>query len=467
MINRILIRIKVVQMLYSYLLTRSEFKIEEMPVDASRDKKYAYSLYFDLILFILILSGYNIHNDNSKCHLDALSNSKLAKALISNEELRNNSLFKRNIANFDSILPSIYKIIISSSAFKDYSKISSPEIKDDVIFWNIILRTIILKNESFINEARQNSAFTVKGFELGVQMVIDTFNSYSETRTSLKDAQKALSKALNKSYELYFYVFELIVELTQMQTKRLDAAKTKYLPSDEDLNPNTRFIDNQLVKFIESNDDFKNYISSNPISWNDDTLFLKSLLDKILTSDIYANYMSSTYSDCKSDCDFWKNILKTIVFNDEDFLNILEEKSSYWNDDLHIIGTFVIKTIKQFSNSTNANLSLIPQYKNIDDENFGPCLFADTITNFEIYRAYIDKFISEQWDSERLAFMDIIIMSVAISEMLIFPSIPLPVTLNEYIEIANSYSTSKSGQFINGILYSVINYLKSEGKLNK
>ena len=94
-------------------------------------------------------------------------------------------------------------------------------------------------------------------------------------------------------------------------------------------------------------------------------------------------------------------------------------------------------------------------------------MFTETIENFDEYRSYIDKFISKQWDSERLAFMDIVIMTTAIAEMVNFPLIPIPVTLNEYIEIANSYSTSKSGQFINGILFSVINYLKSEGKLNK
>ena len=131
------------------------------------------------------------------------------------------------------------------------------------------------------------------------------------------------------------------------------------------------------------------------------------------------------------------------------------------------MGTFVLKTIKQFANNGEKTL-LLPQYKDEEDKQFGDILFTNAIKDSDIYRQYIDKFVNGgQWDPERLAFMDIIIMTTAIAEMIKFPLIPIPVTLNEYIEIANNYSTAKSGQFINGILYSVINYLKEEGILNK
>ena len=469
MINRILIRIKVVQMLYSYLLTRSEFKIETMPEGATRDKKYAYTLYFDLILFILKLSGYNIgENNRYTSPYSAFNGSKLAKSLVGDINIREIILKgKSNITTYDSIAQQIYSAIIASSAYKDYQKIKSPEIRDDVRFWNTIIQTIIIKNDSFANAARMSDDFTMKGFEMGANMVVDTFTNYSDNRTSLYDAHKSLAKSLDKSYELYFSVFKLMIELTQMQLQRIDAAKTKYLPTPEDLNPNTKFIDNQLIKSIESNPEFENYISKNPISWNDEPLFLKNILDKILKSEIYASYMSTTASSYIADCDFWRNILKNIIFNDDEFIEMLETKSTYWNDDLHIIGTFVIKTIKHFANTFGENTAFMPQFKDEVDAEFGSQLFDETITNFDLYREYIDKFISEQWDSDRLAFMDIVIMTTAIAEMIKFPLIPIPVTLNEYIEIANSYSTPKSGQFINGILYSVINYLKSEGKLNK
>lgn len=470
MINRILIRIKVVQMLYSYLLTRSEFKIETMPEDVSRDKKYAFSLYFDLLILILKLSGYNIGNSTNlkSLNFSTLSNTKFAKSLSKNNEIRLLLLKENNSQSpFNSITQELYDSIINTSAYKDLNKKKNPEIQDEVKFWGVIIRSIISKDEKLINIARQNPDFTIKGFEMGIEMVSNTLSSYNEIKTSLYDARKALTTSLDKSYELYFSIFKLIIELTQIQYNRLDVAKTKYLPTDDDLNPNTRFVDNQFVKSLENNDELIEYVSKHPITWNDDPLFMKNILDQILASDIYANYMSNVDNDYEQDCKFWRNVLKDIIFNNEEFLEQLESKSAFWNDDLHIIGTFVIKTIKNFSNNKGENVSFLSQYKNSEDAEFGPQLFAETINNFDLYQSYIEQFISEQWDSERLAFMDIIIMSTAIAELIKFPLIPIPVTLNEYIEIANSYSTAKSGQFINGILFSVINYLKTEGVLNK
>lgn len=470
MINRILIRIKVVQILYSYLLARSEFKIETVPDNTTRDKKYAYSLYFDFLLLILKLSGYNINRfeNNTSSQFELVYNSKLAKALIEIDEVKN--IIAKNQSDFchlDSVLNEVFNIIKNSSAYKDFKKIKQPEINDEVKLWSIIFHSIILKNESFIDACRINDNFTIKGYEMGINLIVDTLLSYSEICTTLSDARKSLYKSLDKSYELYFSIFKLMIDLTQMQYQRIDAAKNKYLPSIEDLNPNTRFIDNRLIQSIENNQEFKDYIAKNPINWNDDPIYLKSILDKIISSDIYLEYMNAESNCYADDCNFWRNILKNIIFNDDDFHDALETKSSYWNDDLHIIGTFVLKTIKQFSNNQGENASFIPQFKDKEDADFGPILFAETINNFNTYRGYIEQFISKQWDSERLAFMDIIIMTTAIAEMIKFPLIPIPVTLNEYIEIANNYSTAKSGQFINGILYSVINYLKEEGILNK
>ena len=470
MINRILIRIKVVQILYSYLLARSEFKIETVPDNTTRDKKYAYSLYFDFLLLILKLSGYNINRfeNNTSSQFELVYNSKLAKALIEIDEVKN--IIAKNQSDFchlDSVLNEVFNIIKNSSAYKDFKKIKQPEIKDEVKLWSIIFHSIILKNESFIDACRINDNFTIKGYEMGINLIVDTLLSYSEICTTLSDARKSLYKSLDKSYELYFSIFKLMIDLTQMQYQRIDAAKTKYLPTIEDLNPNTRFIENRLIQSIENNQEFKDYIAKNPINWSDDPIYLKSILDKIISSDIYLEYMNAESNYYADDCNFWRNILKNIIFNDDDFHDALETKSSYWNDDLHIIGTFVLKTIKQFSNNEGENASFIPQFKDKEDADFGPILFAETINNFNTYRGYIEQFISKQWDSERLAFMDIIIMTTAIAEMIKFPLIPIPVTLNEYIEIANNYSTAKSGQFINGILYSVINYLKEEGILNK
>lgn len=168
------------------------------------------------------------------------------------------------------------------------------------------------------------------------------------------------------------------------------------------------------------------------------------------------------------DCEFWRNVFKNIILPSDELAEALETKSVYWNDDLDIMGTFVLKTIKRIGGSAEEPVELLPKYKDEEDSRFGAELFMDAVNNLEEYRSYIDRFINaSQWDPERLAFMDGVIMITAIAELLNYPLIPVPVTLNEYIEIANSYSTPRSGQFINGILYSVINYLRSEGKLTK
>ncbi len=467
MINRILIRIKVIQILYSYLLTREEFSIESPSDNISKDKKYSYTIYFDLLLLILRLSGYNIGN-NSNGIKNNLSDNSLAKILLSNDEIRAIIVANsHNLSYYDDIILSLNNAIISSSIYKDYLKSQHPTIDDDVKFWSVVIKSIIIKNNLFIEASRKNDLFTINGFEAGCTMVINTLNEINDNKTSLYNAKNALTTSLNKSYELYFCIFNLMIGLTNLQTQQIEAAKNKHLPSVEDLNPNTRFIDNKFINEIKINSNFEEGLSKTSINWIDEPILLQNILNSIISSDIYTKYMSKPTNSIADDCEFWKNILKNIIFNNDDFNELLESKSAYWNDDLHIIGTFVFKTIKQYANNPGVELLPIKQYKDIEDSQFGLILFDETIKNFELYQSYINKFICKHWDFDRLAFMDIVVMTTAIAEMIKFPLIPIPVTLNEYIEIANSYSTAKSGQFINGILYSVINFLKSEGLLNK
>lgn len=462
-------------MLYSYLLTRTEFKIQPEPDSTSRDKKYAYTLYTDLLLLILELSGYNVQGPEKKSPLhivnsdNKLSTNKVAKYLSIEDDIR--QLISRgnnNISDFDNAVVNIYTSIIDSAVFKDYIRKRNRELKDDVAFWQTVLNTIVYNNTLFIQVLRQNTSFTNRGYELAIEMLNETLLSYADTRVSLDTAKKDLVKSLDKAYELYHSLLILPIAITKMQAERLDAAKHKYVPSYEDLNPNTKFIDNKFISALEQNDALNSYLSSNPISWDEEYIIVKRLLDCILESDIYAEYMSSSQSSFEDDCDFWRNIFKKIILTSDDFAEALEAKSLYWNDDINIMGTFVLKSIKQIAANKDSQVALMPKYKDEEDKAFGPNLFTAAVSNREEFQEYIYKFINEsQWDPERLAFMDLVIMVLAISEIMTFPAIPLAVSLNEYIEIANYYSTPKSGQFINGILYSVINYLKKEGKLIK
>lgn len=458
MINRILIRMKVVQLLYSYLLTRSDFRIAKPFEKDTRDNRFAYSTYLSLLKLIADLSsGIN----------DKLT-SITTKSLASESEFRDALVQNKNaLIDLSSIKNTIYDKIISSEIYKNYSKKRKRDISDDVEFWTVIVDTILAKNESIINEARKSDHFTLTGFNQGLKMVIDTLADYNDTRTSLANARKALNDSLAKSYELYHLLLLIPVEITRLQEQRLENAKEKYLATSEDLNPDTRFIDNEYVSLISRNEDMANYLKSTPINFDRDYPTIKRLLDDVLASELYKEYMESPSTDRVKDCEFWRTAMHSIILPSDALAEMLENSSVYWNDDLDIMGTFALKTIRQIG-SAEGNPHLLPMYKDDDDAEFGSRLFVDTISNRETYREYIDRFIDEsQWDTDRLAFMDIVIMMVATSELINFPAIPIPVTLNEYIEIANSYSTPRSGQFVNGMLFSIINYLKAEGKLMK
>lgn len=281
----------------------------------------------------------------------------------------------------------------------------------------------------------------------------------TKEETSLKDALKELDKSFDKAHELYFYLMQLMVDLTDLQERRLDDARNKYLPSEEDLNPNTRFVDNEFIKVLRENETFKQYVEDNKLTWANDDIFLKVMLERVTHSAEYEKYMAAQGTDFACDCEFWKNIMRHVILPDEGLADILENKSVYWNDDLETMGTFTIKTIKRFEDKNED--PILPMYKDDEDSEFGRMLFEKSIAARIANDELIDATISSKWDAERIAFMDRVIMGVAITEVKEFISIPTSVSLNEYIEIAKYYSTPKSGSFVNGILNSVIKDLKA------
>lgn len=471
MINRVLIRIKVVQMLFSYFLNRNEFSLQPSPESASRDKQYAYSLYLDLLLMVLRLSGHKIADTISFSN-KYLSENKIGKALKSDSSVKS-TVFKRvgEAGRYDAALESIYNQIISSAIYRSYTHRKNKSIGDDIEFWSVVVNTIFMKNKQLLDAARIDPMFTNNGYESALKMLDETLNSCGDSRRLLIESRHALETSLDKAYELYNRLLILPVALTELQDRRLDAARNKYLATSEDLNPNLRFIDNRLVKILADDKTLNDYCEDKKIYWSNDPDFLMAILDKIVGSPLYTNYMESNDDSLEADAEFWRQVMKQIILPSDQLAEYLEDKSVYWNDDIDIIGTFVVKTFRRAANASDdaeAESFVMPQFKDAEDERFGEELFTDTVAHFDEYREMIERFInSSQWDPERLAFMDVIIMATAISELLNYPAIPIPVTLNEYIEIANYYSTPRSGQFINGILFSVINYLREQGRLLK
>ncbi len=486
MINRSLIRIKTVQILYSYLLTRNEFKlIPPCGEDASRDKKFAYSVYLDLIILLLKLSSMPL-GPRSGIELpvdQGLRKNRIGRALFEDSSM--SALLRANrdrFNKFDSCLMDVAAAVAESAVYKDYKRKRKLQLSDDVAFWNTVLTTIIRKHKGVERVLRRNEDFGHLGFDNGVKMLVDTLSSFDDTRATYLKARTDLDNSLSLAYDLYHALLLIPLYITRLQTMRLDEAKHKYIPTAEDLNPNTRFIDNLYIKAIEECQALNDYITehpeADPSTWRDSDIMFASLLDLIAKSDLYKEYMESEAGDFATDASFWREIMRSIVVPSDELAECLESKSVYWNDDLAIMSTFMLKTMRRsFAtpegeddnlDETYGKITLLPKFMNKDDEEFGGNLFELVVKNRLTYREYIDAFIdTKQWDTERLAFMDIIIMMTAIAEIINFPSIPLPVTFNEYIEIANDYSTPRSGQFVNGILSSVTKRLNEEGVISK
>ncbi len=289
---------------------------------------------------------------------------------------------------------------------------------------------------------------------------------YQNGSKNLDSAEKELFFSLSKAYDLYNYLLLLMIALTEHARKKIDTAKARLKPTSADLNPNMRFVDNKFVAQLEVNKQLMDFISTQKRTWSNDPEFIKELFDKISASELYQEYMESTDVSYAADKEFWRKIYKKFIFNNDSLDELLEDQSLYWNDDKEIVDTFVLKTIKRFEENLGIHQPLLPEFKDDEDQEFARRLFRRTILNADYYRHLISE-NTKNWDLDRIAFMDVIIMQTALAEILSFPNIPVNVSLNEYVEIAKLYSTYKSGSFINGTLDTIVNQLKKEGKLAK
>ena len=281
---------------------------------------------------------------------------------------------------------------------------------------------------------------------------------------SIDTSEKELFFSLEKAYELYHRLLLLMIELTDAQSKRIENARFKYTATAADKNPDTRLVNNRFIAQLRENKMLKEYVDRQSVSWVNEPDFIRILLDRLLASDLYKTYLTSEEDSYAVDQDFWKKAFKHIIVENEDLSEILEAQSLYWNDDLETISTFVLKTIKRFDQSKGAEQELLPMFKDDEDAEFAKMLFRKTLMNVDVNKALIDQH-TKNWEIDRVAFMDIVIMLVAIAEIKSFPTIPVKVTLNEYIEIAKAYSTITSGHFINGILDAIASQLKKDGSL--
>jgi N utilization substance protein B len=292
------------------------------------------------------------------------------------------------------------------------------------------------------------------------------YSYYQNGGKNLDTAEKELFFSLSKAYDLYNYLLLLMIALTEYAQKRIDTAKAKLKPTAEELNPNLRFVQNRFVAQLEVNKQLLEFVGNQKRTWENDQDFVKGLYEKIVASDIYKEYMASEEDSYAVDREFWRKTYKNLIMNNVELDEVLEDQSLYWNDDKEIVDTFVLKTIKRFDEKNGASQPLLPEFKDDDDKEYARRLFRRSIMNADYYRHLISE-NTKNWDLDRIAFMDVIIMQTALAEILSFPNIPVSVSLNEYVEIAKLYSTHKSGSFINGTLDGIVNNLKKDGKLTK
>ncbi len=300
---------------------------------------------------------------------------------------------------------------------------------------------------------------------LRIKAVKALYAHFKSEADSLSASEKNLMHAIDKTYDLYHQMLWLVVEVARYAGNRQELARNKKLPTHEDLNPNTKFVDNAIVAQIEQSDSLIAYLERKSLGWVQYPELIKGLYDSMIESDYYKEYMASEERSFNQDKKFVEDFFLNTVEDNEAVETAVEEQSILWADDVDFALVLVNRTVGM-CRSGQEDLPLLPEFKNDDDKEFVKELFRKALVNYSEYISYIERF-TQNWDVERIAYMDNIIMVVAISELVNFPSIPVKVTLDEYIDIAKFYSTRNSSLFVNGVLDKAIEVLKEEGKVNK
>lgn len=289
---------------------------------------------------------------------------------------------------------------------------------------------------------------------------------YSSEEESFNKIEKELFFCIQKTYDLYYYLFALLLEIADYAENRIEIRQNKYQPTYEDLNSNNKFISNQIISHLKQNKQLHTYVNQRKLSWICYPELIRDLYDFMIESSFYNEYLTDSTHSFLNDRKFIDNLFNKIILVSEDLYIALEEQSIYWNDDIEFVIPMISKTLKQFTEISDSEQQLMPMFKDEADRTFARDLLRKAVINNDELREMIKEH-SKNWDVERIAFMDILIMQLAITEFLFFPSIPTKVTLNEYIELSKFYSTDKSRNFINGILDKTLKELKQKDRIVK
>lgn len=298
------------------------------------------------------------------------------------------------------------------------------------------------------------------------------YSSVLADNMSLSQAESQLEISCEATRDLYVYMLGIISPLTAVARDRIETAKTKFNPTDEERNPNMKFADNALARLIDSDVDFQKLYKKKKFDWTQYDLFLKKVMTSIASKEYFAQYMNSGESSLAEDCKLFIRIFEEEFVDSEDLEKILEEKSLYWNEDLPYSLTWCCKTLKSFAKGES--WSLLPLYQSEmlkgegveSDKYFVRKLLQASFAGYERYAAMVAESVTG-WEKERLFSTDVVLIVMGLAEACTFPSIPLKVTMNEYVEISKFYGTPKSRAFVNGLLDKLVQQLVNDGQICK
>ena len=299
---------------------------------------------------------------------------------------------------------------------------------------------------------------------LRIKVIKALFTHLKSGADNMMASEKNLMASVDKAYDLYNLMLTLPVEIARYAEHRQELARQKKLPTYEDLNPNTKFVDNSVIRIIANTDAVNDYTAARKLNWSLYPELIRTLYAQLTESDYYKSYMQRSERSFADDRQLVEDFFKSLQ-ECEALDTVLEEMSILWDDDLGYILMMILRTLSNLR-PTHTELKVAPKFKSEEDPQFVKTLFEKTLVNFGEYQRYIEKFTAN-WDIERIVFMDNLIIGTAMAELLNFPSIPVKVTLDEYIEISKYYSTPGSSVFINGVLDKIVESLTAEGRIKK
>ena len=298
------------------------------------------------------------------------------------------------------------------------------------------------------------------------------YSSVLSDNMSLSQAETQLELSCESTRDLYVYMLGIVSPLTKIARERIEAARAKFNPTEEEKNPNMKFAENALAALLDADEDFQKVFKKKKFDWSQYDLLLKKVMTSVASKDYYAEYMASSQRSLAEDCKLFIRIFEEEFVDSEELEKILEDKSLYWNDDLAYSLTWCCKTLKNLAKGES--WSLIPLYQSEmlkgegveSDKYFVKKLLQASFAGYEKYSAMVAESVTG-WEKERLFSTDVVLIVMGLAEAVAFPTIPVKVTMNEYVEISKFYGTPKSRSFVNGLLDKLLQQLVNEGKVSK